>query len=169
MKTIPLPPISELSKAFVYDAKSGVLKWRVWRPHLYGKDCVAGSVSSGGYVRVNFRGRFLAVHRVVWALVTGSDPHPFEVDHRNNKRTDNRFSNLRLASKSSNQHNRLTNSSTLSGVKGVGWYSKYACWRARIMIDKKQILVGYFNSIEAASRSLRSKRRELHKEFTNHG
>ncbi len=66
------------------------------------------------------------------------------VDHINNVKTDNTVSNLRWCTFSENQCNRKIGTSNKSSIKGVFWNNNKKKWHAKIMINKKQIHIGYF-------------------------
>ena len=101
--------------------------------------------------------------------MTGEDPRELEIDHINNIRDDNRWCNLRLAIRDSNQQNALIRRDNTSGVKGVCWHKRMCMWQARVMLNTKRISVGYFDSVEAANKAIQEIRLNLHKEFCNHG
>lgn len=61
-----------------------------------------------------------------------------EIDHRNRVRNDNRLANLRDTTKSGNQQNR-------GGVTGVDFVKRTGKWRARITVDKRCFVLGYYD------------------------
>jgi hypothetical protein len=67
-----------------------------------------------------------------------------QVDHIDGCRTDNRPSNLRMATGDQNAKNRGTNKNSSLGVKGVSFRS--GRFVARIQVDKRRIKIGYFRS-----------------------
>lgn len=89
-------------------------------------------------------------------LVIGA-PDGQHVDHINSEPLDNRRSNLRLCSQSSNLANRRPGKGKrLKGVTG-----KRGQWRARVSLRSGEIFVGSFGSAEAAARAYDVKLREL--------
>lgn len=73
------------------------------------------------------------------------------VDHRNGNPLDNRRCNLRLTTSQQNSWNSKRPKNNKSGYKGVSFSSTMKKWRARIHVNKKEIPLGYFDSvIEAA-------------------
>lgn len=68
------------------------------------------------------------------------------IDHINNNGLDNRLINLQLITK---HDNRVKDKKPISGVTGVSKARNK--WRARIVINKKEIIIGYYKSIEEAS------------------
>ena len=89
-----------LRAELVYDPATG----HFYRPGRLSDP--AGTVDSKGYIRLYYRGKSYAAHRLVWLYVTNSAPLGV-VDHINNVRHDNRISNLRDVSSSENNMNRV--------------------------------------------------------------
>lgn len=91
--------------------------------------------------------RQLALHQ----LLLGKAPFGFEWDHRNRDRADNRRENLRLVTNSVNHRNSGLYANNKTGIKGVGWYSRYNKWYAEIGAGKcGNIQLGYFDTFEQA-------------------
>lgn len=89
----------------------------------------------------------IKLHREVVGAIKGE-----EVDHINHNRLDNRRENLRICSKTQNMHN-IPNGRGKSSYKGVSMDSrvKFKKWRATIVVNKKQIGLGYYlTELEAA-------------------
>lgn len=68
-------------------------------------------------------------HKLAWLYVTGEYPSCI-VDHVNMVKNDNRYANLRLASKSQNGANSRARGS--SGIKGAYWSKQIKRWYSRI-------------------------------------
>lgn len=67
--------------------------------------------------------------------------------------------------------NQLTldlQSADLSYRMGVHWNKESQKWRARIMVDGKRILIGYFSDLQAARTAYNDRAKELHGEFARH-
>ncbi len=79
---------------------------------------VAGSPQGQGYLLIFVDGRRYRAHRLAWFYMTGEWPAD-GIDHVNNIKTDNRFANLRLATRAQNEMNKPPSRSNTSGVKGV--------------------------------------------------
>lgn len=89
-----------LRAELVYDPATG----HFYRPGRLDKP--AGAVDSKGYVRIYYRGKSYAAHRLAWLFVTGGAPTGV-IDHINRDRRDNRVYNLRDVSSSENNMNRV--------------------------------------------------------------
>lgn len=99
-----------------YDPETGHLIWRQdgYRRARRKVGQRAGSISNiTGSKRqcsirqINVDYKVYKEHRIIWLWMTGSFPEKgLEVDHINRDSTDNRWSNLRLVSKSQNSLNR---------------------------------------------------------------
>ena len=102
---------------------------------------------------VKFRGIAYSAHRLAWAFTHGHwPPADMHVDHINGDWTDNRPENLRLATPSQNQYNRLAHNNK-SGVHGVCWCKQTQKWRAQIHINGKQTSIGRYADIKDAERA----------------
>ncbi len=80
------------------------LVWRVTRGKAR-TGARAGRQDKQGYIVLQFQGRDLQAHRVVWLLTHGEWPAGM-LDHKNGRREDNHPDNLRPATNAENQQNR---------------------------------------------------------------
>lgn len=166
-----LPSTEKLRELFNYDQETGIVTW-ARRPSPY------GAVKAGdraGSVCINKRGlhaRRITIgragfqeHRIIWAIMTGEwPPEAMDIDHKDRCPLNNRFSNLRLATRSQNKSNSRVLTSSRSGLKGV------ACeddgrWSARICANGKRVRVGRFDTKEEAHAAYARKAKELFGEF----
>lgn len=142
--------VPDIASWLSYDPTLGDLYWSFERSmcpsHAFRIGSVAGHVTNHGYIHVRVRGKLLLAHRVAWTLMTGEDP-PLIIDHINRNPADNRWCNLRAATRTEN----LVNSDkgdrrTTSIFKGVSKRSDTR-WIARL---SREHLGSYRTEIEAA-------------------
>jgi hypothetical protein len=150
MAHLPLPDAEYLHKRLAYDPDTGRLLWKPvaskrWNSRLAGKaalDCICRY----GYRVGRIDGRGVRSHRVIWKMMTGSDPAG-EIDHINGDRSDNRWRNLRCVTHSGNMRNSRLPSDNTSGVIGVSWMAAKRKWRATVMGKH----IGVFDTAEEAA------------------
>lgn len=159
---------NRLKELLRYDPLTGVFYWLNPTAYCMHPGDVAGFVDYTGYAYIKIDRVKYSAHRLAWLYVHGSMPDE-QIDHVNNNRSDNRISNLRLASRSQNMMNQYVRKDSISGVKGVGWDKKMQSWRARCQVGGKRVVIGWFDSVEEAEESLRVYREKNHGEFANHG
>lgn len=77
-------------------------------------------------------------------------PQGFCTDHIDGNKLNNTRANLRICTTTQNAHNtnpyRKRRVGAQSAYKGVGWHTKSGKWRAFIVVDKKHIHLGCFDS-----------------------
>lgn len=149
-----------------YSPSTGLFFWTdaAWR----WRNLQAGSINQYGYVVIRLGYRGILAHRLAWKMVTGEWPEML-IDHKNLNRADNRWSNLRSASASQNQHNTSLQRNNTSGFKGVHWYAARRKWRARIKVDGKEVSLGSFLTAEEASAAYEKAARRYRGEFAEVG
>lgn len=149
-----LPTIERLREVFRYDPETGDLIWISMVSRRAPIGTKAGSPNSYGYLTVGLDGvRNLAVHRVIWFMVTGEWPP--RIDHRDLDRVNNRWENLRLATRSQNAANTAKPATNTSGIKGV--YLRRGRFAAQIMKDQRVIYLGTFDTLEAGGSAYAAK------------
>ncbi|MCI0598744.1 MAG: HNH endonuclease [Beijerinckiaceae bacterium] len=137
-----------LREVLAYDPDTGVFTWRVAR----GRQSAgpeAGSLDGRGYRQIRIDGRRYQAHRLAWLYMAGAWPKD-EIDHVNMDCADNRFENLREATRSQNQANIRAQSNNTSGFKGVCWHKRDRRWEAKIMVCGRKKHLGYFDTPKAA-------------------
>ncbi|MEK6294411.1 MAG: HNH endonuclease [Paraburkholderia tropica] len=159
---------AQLRALLTYDAETGIFRWRERRNHLTPKGSVAGTVNSKGYVMIGVARRLYQAHRLAWLYVTGEWPKDL-IDHINTIRTDNRFENLREASKTENNRNRSAGIAGRKGLKGATFRKKEGAWYSGIWSAGKRIHLGTFSSEQEAHEAYCKAADEMHGEFANFG
>lgn len=75
------------------------------------------------------------------------------IDHINRNKLDCRRENMRIADSQINSLNRNTPTNSKTGYKGVSLDKRTGKYRAYAKVDKKQICLGYYDSIELAHKA----------------
>jgi hypothetical protein len=146
-----------------YDPATGRVYWhRDYYRFKKGQD--VGTPDKGKYLKAQFDGQMLYLHRVAWRLHYGTWP-PRHIDHVNADGLDNRIDNLRLATPSENSCNRRIQSNNNSGFKGVSFKLSHKKWSATIWKQSKKIHIGYFDTPEEASEAYKTAAKWYHGEF----
>lgn len=154
---------AHLKAVLNYDPESGHFTWRKALSNRVKANSRAGGPHNEGYVSIAVNGRRFLAHRLAWFYVHGTWPK--EIDHINGKRSDNRISNLREATRSQNNANAKVRSNNRSGMKGVSWSSDRKMWVAHISWQRKVHHLGRFKTKEAAQEAYLAKASELFGNF----
>jgi hypothetical protein len=134
--------------AVKYDPESGMFTNLVKRGSLMPGDRI-GCANHKGYVNIMVAGKMYVAQRLAWFLMNRRWPEGM-VDHINRNPKDNRWCNLRLATRSQNGMNRTAPINNTSGRKGVCWCKRNSKWFAYIMLNQKQKSLGYYENIGEA-------------------
>lgn len=159
------PSQEYLQSIFNYDPETGHFTRKVKRGRSWTTDRPVGGNSSNGYIRIGVDHIRYHAHRLAFIYMTGDCPP--EVDHINGVRTDNRWSNLRAATRATNARNLSIPSNNTSGHIGVRFIERLNKWRAEIWRGKN-IYLGVYGSFEEACKARKDAETKLgfHK---NHG
>ncbi len=141
----------EARKHLRYVASTGQLWWRI-RASGRRMNRPAGSLAVQGYITVTVCGKSYKAHRLIWLMQTGRWPKP-EADHKNTIRRDNRWRNLREATRSQNRMNCSLHKNNTSGHKGVSWHKQHKKWYVTIQKRGKPKFVGLFDDFIPACRA----------------
>lgn len=155
------PTQLHLKELLSYDEKSGLFFWNQSRGNKE-KFSIAGTKNVHGYIGIQINKRKNLAHRLAWLYVYGSIPD-CQIDHINGNRSDNRISNLRLATHKQNGENLGIRKNNTSGFRGVSFQK--GKWVAQVRANKKAIYCGRFESPIEASKVAEAKRQEI---FTHH-
>lgn len=155
---------------FDYDEATGELTWKVDFGTRRRGDKVGGKSTykrrpgdcGRTYLHAKLGGKSYRVQNLIWTMKTGRFPCG-EVDHKDRNPQNNRFENLRDASRSDNQANTSLYQNNKSGIRGVHKNGLY--WRAMISKGGVNRHLGYFVYREQAEHAWRMAASEAHGEF----
>ena len=138
--------MQDLLKSFMlYNPNSGNF---VATKALHGRPIgtIIGSSVSGRYWKIWFNGSYYLAHRLAWLYMTGEFPEQ-DLDHINGNGFDNRWTNLRIATKSQNQNNAYRK---IPGQYGRGVRKVGKRFAAQININGSKIYLGSFDTTSEA-------------------
>jgi HNH endonuclease len=127
---------------------------------------MAGTINSRGYRCIKIDRKLYKAHRLAWLYMTGSWPSA-EIDHIDVNPSNNRFSNLRLATRAQNSMNKKVQLNNTCGFKGVR--KNGTRWEARIRIEGQLVSIGQFVTPEMAHGAYVVKAQEIFGEFARDG
>lgn len=172
MAATNLKPIPYIRECFSYELDPGVLWWRE-RPLSHFTDehrqriwnskfakTKAGHIDGSGYIQIRVDWKMIQAHHIIWALMTGEWPKN-QIDHRNGKRDDNRFSNLREATPSEQNQNVALRKDNQAGLTGVHQRGS-GRWRAAISARGRRHSLGSFDTKEEAHAAYLDAKNRLH-------
>lgn len=145
---------SKLKALIVYEPNTGIFRWKETGE-------VTGSLHGSGYVTIGIGGRRYQAHRLAVFYMTGAWPAE-DTDHRDRNKSNNIWSNLRVASRMENMQNQDIRKNNKSGYVGVDWHKASNKWRARINAYGKTVVIGYFHDPKEASDAYQEYKRKLH-------
>lgn len=177
-------PTSEiLRQLLIYEPDTGKLFWRerpvsffndtagrtaehscsCWNARYAGTEALA-CPDKDGYLHGGIFGRLHKAHRVIWAMQTGEWPKG-ELDHEDTDRSNNRWGNIREATRSEQMQNQRLPESNSSGVKGVSWHKDRQKWQANITVNGRRKYLGLFDDLRLAEARVIEEREKLHGHF----
>lgn len=140
---------AKLKRILHYNPDTGDFTWAVDRRGIrIGQK--AGYINNVDCVVIMIDGQNYSGHRLAFFYMTGKWPE-HEVDHINGKRPDNRWSNLREATRSQNEMNKGRRSDNKTGFTGVYWKPTRQKFLAQIILNGKRTHLGYHDTAEEAA------------------
>jgi len=132
----------------------------------YGKERILkATINTGGYLKVNLCKECKAKTRMIHQLVAESflnhTPNGYKlvVNHINFIKTDNRVENLEIVTNRENTNRKHLKSNSV--FTGVSWHKQKKKWQSQIVINGKQIHLGYFTTELEASEAYQNKLEEI--------
>ena len=133
-----------------------------------GVGAIAGTRMSTGYIGIKLPDRLVLAHRLAWLWMTGKWPDR-EIDHINGDRADNRWSNLREATRSQQAQNGAMRSTNTSGRIGVFLDKSRQKWVADVTLYGKSVFRNRYDSFQEACVARESAERKAFGEFASNG
>lgn len=133
-----------VEERFIYNRETGTLL------HARSKKKVPTKLQRSGYLTIEYGGRSIMVHRLVWFMETFSKPDI--IKHKNGDKTDNRFENLEPQTFS--EALQETAKYRKPGAKGYcfnpGYGDRPSKYMAHLSIRGEMIKLGFFDTPEEA-------------------
>lgn len=151
-----------------YNPQTGVFVWKKFVgkkrniKRYIGK--IAGGKDNLGRMQIRLNDKYHRLHRLAWLYIYGNWPDG-HIDHINMDQSDNRISNLRIATRSQNQCNRGIQTNNTSGFKGVSFSKLHNKWHSYIKIEGKRKHIGLYKSKMAAYFAYCYEAKKLHGDF----
>jgi hypothetical protein len=154
-----------LKEVATYDKENGEFRWRITRLKAKAGKLAGNVHRPSGYRQIKIDGHVYHAHRLAWLYVHGEWPQHL-VDHIDGNRDNNVLANLRAATDAENSRNGPARKrGRQSGYKGVRWFAPARKWRARIVVDYKDIHLGLFDDPYEAHLAYREASKRYHGAF----
>ena len=153
MKPNPIP--ADIADHLEYQPETGMFRWKHAARGRKKLHWAPATAAAHGYAHIKYRLKSYPAHRIAFLLMTGHEA-PHDIDHINGNRRDNRWANLRPATRSQNNANR-------PGSKGYTvWNGKYV---ATIKHQKRCIYLGRYDTAQQAHDAYIAARKRIFGEF----
>ena len=157
------PSLSRVHDLLRYEPETGKLFWKVSTSNRAKVGNEAGTIAKVGYRYLSIDGHRVLAHRLIFFMQNGVWPTQ-SIDHMDNDRLNNRWSNLRECSRTVNAENkRFAQSNNALGVLGVS--PSRGKFKAQIQVAGKNQFIGRYDSIEEAQKAYLDAKSKLHKGF----
>lgn len=149
--------VAELERILSYDKDTGEIKWIKPTSSRVKAGDLWGSVDDRGYRAGRVFGAKWYAHQIAFFLSHGYIP--YEIDHIDRNKSNNRLANLRSVSRGDNGRNRDPYGET--GIKGVYVDKRDNRIYARIVYDGYDYYLGSFASKELAEQAVINKYKQF--------
>ena len=151
-----------LKELIHYDPETGVFTWKFrelkwftsnWNYNIWNNkypNSICGiTPMSDGYLRVSILGKSYKQHVLAFLYMTGNFPNNM-VDHEDGVKSNNKWSNLREATNSTNQKNAKISGRNKTGCVGVSFCKSSNKYKTFVMNNNSKLHLGYFDTLEEA-------------------
>ena len=154
MKRGPKNSHNDLSPEFIreifsYEKDTGILRWKTCFTKRIQIGKAVGWIDEQGRIKIRIFGKDYMAHRLIWVWMTGKWPE-YEIDHRDEVKSNNRWKNLREATPSQNHRNRGPQKNNTSGYKGVTYVAHRKRYIAGVKLNGYRHNLGSFMTAEEA-------------------
>jgi len=129
-----------LKEVLNYDLNTGTWTWLISEQGGKNIGYKAGTLDKQGYIRIKIDYVCYRAHRLAFLYMLGKIP--IQVDHKNHRRNDNRWINLRKANSLINHRNTSKTNKNKSGRVGVYKHTRRKNWVANISVNNKTVYLG---------------------------
>lgn len=154
-----------MQKFFTYKPSTGELIARL-PVHNRPVGTIVGSKGSHGYLMTAIQGKNFLNHRLIWLYMTGE--FPIQIDHINHDKLNNKWDNLRAVNNTTNSRNTGLSKNSTTKINGVSLHKPTGKYRAYIMVNRKQIHLGLFDTVDEATQA-RKQADNKYEFHPNHG
>lgn len=154
MRHKPMPDLHYLKSILDYNPDTGLFYYKIKTSNNVKLDKVAGCVDKElNYLKISVNNFRYYAHRLAYFYMTGIDPKEKDVDHKDNNGLNNKFDNLRLATRAQNNGNSRKIKKKSSKYKGVSYHKASQKWSAAIMVNYKRIHLCLYEKEEEAAQA----------------
>lgn len=155
--------IERLKEVLCYDPNTGLFIWKISPTNKVKIGDIAGSFHTGGYLQTSIDGVKYYLHRLAWFYMTGK--MPAEIDHKNLNKADNKFDNLREATRTQNSLNTRVKRISKTKLKNVYYEKRRSLYRVSARLNGKRHFIGYYKTEDEANEVYEKWARQNHKEW----
>lgn len=135
-----------------YDDLTGDWTWLKTMGCRAKAGAAAGFRHHHGYRMIGVYGEGYTASRLAWLYMRGEwPPKDIEIDHKDMDRTNDRWDNLRLATKAQQAANRRMHPFNTSGRKGVSFHKLTGKWQAAMTVHGRHLHLGLYGSVAEAA------------------
>lgn len=102
-----------------------------------------------GYIEIIFNNKYYKAHRLAFLYTEGYLPE-HDVDHIDRNRSNNKWNNLRHATRRCNMQNRNVSKNNKTGITGIHWYKTFNKWCVTLTINRNTKHLGYYINFDDA-------------------